>query len=137
MSFAIGKKDSDFEKPQYHILYDMGAGSTVASLVRFNLVNVTSHGTIRPMLDLEVKAMGFDSTLGGRSFDLRLQSLLVQKFIDGPGKSHKDVAKNPRAMAKLLKEATRVKQILSANQDIFASASCLFAPNSYFFRLKT
>jgi hypoxia up-regulated 1 len=126
MSFAIGKKDSDFEKPQYHIFYDMGAGSTVATLVHFKLSNTTQYGTTKSILDLEVKALGFDSSLGGNSFDVRLQNLLVKKFLDGPGKSYPQVTTNIRAMAKFLKEANRVKQILSANQDTFASVSLFF-----------
>ena len=120
MSFGIGKKDSDFEKAQYHLFYDMGAGSTVASLVKFSVVNVTSHGTIRPVLDLETIDFGFDALLGGRAFDKILQGLLIERFKSGAGKGL-DVEKNSKAMAKFLKEANRVKQILSANTETFAS----------------
>lgn len=120
MSFGIGKKDSDFAEPQYHLFYDMGAGSTVASLVKFNVVNVTSHGSIRPVLELETIDFGFDSLLGGRAFDKIVQSLLIEKFKSGPGKGL-DVENNSKAMAKFFKEANRVKQILSANTEIFAS----------------
>ena len=120
MSFAIGKKDSDFQKPQYHLFYDMGAGSTVASLVKFSIVNVTSHGTIRPFLEMETIDFGYDSLLGGRSFDKIVQGLLIDKFKNGPGKGV-DVETNTKAMAKFFKEANRVKQILSANTETFAS----------------
>ena len=34
-----------------------------------------------------------------------------------------DVTQSPRAMAKFLKEAARVKQVLSANSEIFAQVS--------------
>ena len=34
-----------------------------------------------------------------------------------------EVTQSPRAMAKFLKEATRVKQVLSANTEIFAQVS--------------
>ncbi len=126
MSFAIGKKDADFEKPQYHIFYDMGAGSTVASLVKFSLANSTAKSS-KSILDLEVQSVGYDSSLGGRSFDVRLQNLLVDKFLKGAGKDYPHVTTNIKAMAKFLKEANRVKQILSANQDTFASVSlCIF-----------
>lgn len=120
MSFGINKQDSDFKKPQYHLFYDMGAGSTVASLVKFNVVNVTSHGTIRPFLEMETVDFGFDSLLGGRAFDKILQALLIERFKSGPGKGL-DVEKDTKAMAKFLKEANRVKQILSANTETFAS----------------
>lgn len=123
MSFAIAKKDADFEQPQYHIFYDMGAGSTVASLVKFSLGNSTARGP-KSILDLQVQSMGYDSSLGGRSFDVRLQNLLVEKFLKGAGKDYPQVTTNIKAMAKFLKEANRVKQILSANQDTFTSVCC-------------
>lgn len=34
-----------------------------------------------------------------------------------------DVTQSPRAMAKFLKEAARVKQVLSANSEIFAQVN--------------
>lgn len=50
--------------------------------------------------------------------ELRLRDYLVKLFNDQH--PSKDVRKNPRAMAKLLKEANRLKTILSANADHMA-----------------
>lgn len=50
---------------------------------------------------------------------LRLRDYLGQKFNDLK-KTPNDVFKNPRALAKLFKEAGRVKNVLSANNDHFA-----------------
>ena len=61
----------------------------------------------------------FDRSLGGLEIDLRLRDHLAKKFNEA-GKTKKDVFENPRAMAKLFKEANRVKKVLSANVDHFA-----------------
>lgn len=60
----------------------------------------------------------FDRTLGGLEMELRLRDYLARLF----NEQHpsKDVRKNPRAMAKLLKEANRLKTVLSANADHMA-----------------
>lgn len=54
--------------------------------------------------------------------DLRLRDHLAKLF-NGQKKSGKDVRENHRAMAKLLKEAQRLKTVLSANVDFMAQAS--------------
>lgn len=62
--------------------------------------------------------------------ELRLRDYLARLF----NEQHpsKDVRKNPRAMAKLLKEANRLKTVLSANADHMAQVwpspggSCIF-----------
>lgn len=63
----------------------------------------------------------FDRTLGGLEMELRLREHLAGLFNEQrKGQSVKDVRENPRAMAKLLREANRVKTVLSANADHMA-----------------
>eukprot|EP00842_Homolaphlyctis_polyrhiza_P004432 jgi/Hompol1/4990/HPOL_004075-RA len=125
ITYALGKR---FDTPKYHVLYDMGAGSTISSLVSFHTTSVLKQGRNRTVLNLDVKAVGSDATLGGNNFDLRLQAHLADLFME----QHKSklagasIMDSPRALARLLKEANRVKQILSANQDTFASLENLF-----------
>lgn len=53
--------------------------------------------------------------------ELRLREHLAGLFNEQrKGQSVKDVRENPRAMAKLLREANRVKTVLSANADHMA-----------------
>lgn len=44
-------------------------------------------------------------------------------FFQEKNKPQGDITQSPRAMAKFLKEAARVKQVLSANSEIFAQVS--------------
>lgn len=116
LNYAVSREFSN--TPEYHIFYDMGAGSTVASLVSFS--NVKEGKSKKTVPQLEVKAVGFDRTLGGHEFDVRLRDLLADKFMQ-QHKPSSDIRLSNTAMARLLKEATRVKQILSANQETSAS----------------
>eukprot|EP01116_Phalansterium_solitarium_P019907 TRINITY_DN5727_c0_g1_i1.p1 TRINITY_DN5727_c0_g1~~TRINITY_DN5727_c0_g1_i1.p1 ORF type:complete len:1020 (-),score=364.52 TRINITY_DN5727_c0_g1_i1:14-3073(-) len=99
------------------IFFDMGAGSTQVSLVTYKAVNDTRSKKPVATGQLQVQAVSWDQTLGGRQFDLRLMNHFVDliKTSNGP-----DVTESPRAMAKLLKEAEKAKETLSANQETFA-----------------
>lgn len=114
--------------PQHHIFYDMGAGSTVASVVRFeNIVEKDGFKWTKNVTQLQVLSVGWDRTLGGVAFDSLLQQRLVALFKNSAGKKTKsDVLQNQQAMARLLREANRVKHILSANLDTTASVEGLF-----------
>ncbi|ORZ27841.1 Hsp70 protein-domain-containing protein [Lobosporangium transversale] len=116
-----------FPQEQCHIFYDMGAGSTVASVACFQDLSVKDVGKFnKTVQQVEIKAVGYDRTLGGHDVDVRLQKFLAEKFQEQSGsKISVPVVQNERAMAKLLKEANRVKQILSANTETMASVENL------------
>merc|ERR1719268_225954 len=67
----------------------------------------------------QVLGVGYDRTLGGSEIKFRLREFLADEF-NALKKTKTDVRSVPRAMGKLLKEAERVKLILSANVDCFA-----------------
>jgi hypoxia up-regulated 1 len=112
-----------FNDTQHFIFYDMGAGSTVATLAKFhNLQIKDARKKNKTVPEVEILAVGYDNTLGGNVVDVKLQRFLASKFTEISGsKVSSKITDSPRAMAKLLKEANRVKQILSANQDTMAS----------------
>lgn len=73
---------------------------------------------------LTVRGVGVDRTLGGLEMTLRLRKHLAEVF-NSQKKTSQDVFENPKAMAKLLKEAERVKKILSANSETYAQVENL------------
>ncbi|NWY23701.1 HYOU1 protein, partial [Pheucticus melanocephalus] len=111
------------------MFYDMGAGSTVCTIVTYQTVKTKDSGT-QPQL--QIQGIGFDRTLGGLEMELRLRDYLAKLF----NEQHpsKDVRKNPRAMAKLLKEANRLKTVLSANADHVAQLLCVILSQAPCFR---
>ncbi|KAM7398645.1 hypothetical protein PAMA_006520 [Pampus argenteus] len=103
------------------MFYDMGSGSTTATIVTYQTVKTKESGT-QPQL--QIRGVGFDRALGGFEMDLRLRDHLAKLFNEQK-KSKKDVRENHRAMAKLLKEAQRLKTVLSANVDFMAQVEGL------------
>ncbi|CAI2179762.1 6593_t:CDS:10 [Funneliformis geosporum] len=123
LNYAISRFTSFTEEPQYHMFYDMGAGSTKASLISFKTSNIKDVGRFnKTIINLEVLSVGYDRTLGGQEFDIRLQRYFAEEFDKKfSGKLKSSIFTSERAMTKLYKEANRVKQILSANTDAISS----------------
>lgn len=106
--------------PEYHIIYDAGASATRATVVSF--VSVEDQKTKTLYTQISVHGVGFAKSTGGTELDRRLREILVEAFIN---KHKRDIRKDKRGMAKLWKEAGRVKAILSANLEATA-AVCVF-----------
>jgi hypoxia up-regulated 1 len=118
LNFAVNRELG--KEVENHLFYDMGAGSTVASIVSFSTIK--KGKTSSPQL--EVKSVGYDRTLGGHELDVRLQNLIADGFMKlNADRVKNDIRMADGAMTRLLKEANRVKQILSANTETMASVS--------------
>lgn len=134
----------DEKIPEYHIIYDMGAGSTTATVLRFQGRSVKDVGRFnKTVQEVTVLGVGYDRTLGGDLFNQKIFDVLLDDFVNSP-KTKKlleknlelkqEVRLNGRAAAKLWREATRIRQILSANTETVASVESLF--NEIDFRSK-
>ncbi|XP_064029093.1 hypoxia up-regulated protein 1 isoform X2 [Pogoniulus pusillus] len=112
LNYGVFRRKDINGTAQNIMFYDMGAGSTTCTIVTYQTVKTKDSGT-QPQL--QIQGVGFDRTLGGLEMELRLRDYLAKVF----NEQHpaKDVRQNPRAMAKLLKEANRLKTVLSANAD--------------------
>lgn len=119
LNYGIFRSKDFNETAQYVMFYDMGASSTTATLVSYQTVKTKERGYVETHPQLSVIGVGFDRTLGGLEIQLRLRDFLATKF-NKVKKTKNDVFKNPRALAKLFKEAGRVKNILSANNEHYA-----------------
>lgn len=105
----------------------MGAGSTKACLISFKTSNVNDVGRFnKTIINLDVLSVGYDRSLGGQEFDIRLQRHFAEEFNKKfSGKLKSSIFTSERAMTRLYKEANRIKQILSANTDAIASVNIL------------
>lgn len=118
LSYGVFRRKDINTTAQNIMFYDMGSGSTVCTIVTYQTVKTKEAG-MQPQL--QIQGVGFDRTLGGLEMELRLREHLAGLFNEQrKGQSVKDVRENPRAMAKLLREANRVKTVLSANADHMA-----------------
>jgi hypoxia up-regulated 1 len=104
LNYGVFRRKDITDKPQNLLVYDIGASKTVATLVEYQLENKEPQ--------LKVLGVGFDRTVGGRDITNKLREHLINEF-KAKHKTKGDIRENPRAMAKLWKEAERVKQVSS------------------------
>lgn len=112
---------SEGGKPEYHLVYDMGAGSTTATVIKFQARTIKGpakrNQTIQEAIAL---GSGFDATLGGDSLNDVIVEDIVSQFLESP-KAQKlaldaaQVRSHGKTMARIWKEAERIRQLLSAN----------------------
>ncbi len=112
---------TDGAKPEYHLIYDMGAGSTTATVVKFQGRTIRGpakrNSTVQEVIAL---GTGFDATLGGDSLNDVVVEDVITQFVDSPkvkklGVTVQQVRAHGKALARIWKEAERVRQHLSAN----------------------
>ncbi|CAB1316602.1 unnamed protein product [Coregonus sp. 'balchen'] len=121
LNYGVFRRKDINSTAQNMMFYDMGSGSTTATIVTYQTVKTKESGT-QPQL--QIRGVGFDRSLGGFEMELRLRDHLAKLFNEQK-KTKKDVRENHRAMAKLLKEAQRLKTVLSANAEFMAQVEGL------------
>ena len=123
---------NDGAKPEIHLVYDMGAGSTSATILKFQGRTVKDIGKYnKTVQEVQVLGTGWDRSLGGDALNRVILNDMVDKFAD---ENHmlnlkvmpKDVRAHGRTMAKLWKESERIRQVLSANTETSASFESLY-----------
>lgn len=123
---------NDGGKPEYHLVLDMGAGSTTATILRMNGRSVRDVGRFnKTVQEVTVLGTAWDRTLGGDTLNHIILDDMVEKFVATPGvkslgKTSEDIKKHGRTAAKLWREAEKVRQVLSANQQTVASFESLY-----------
>ena len=130
LNYATGRQFesvSDGGKPEHHLVYDMGAGSTTATVLKFQGRRV-KDGAKRNKTIQEVRVLGtgWDSTLGGNALNQLIVEDMVATFLEKPqvkqlGLEAIHVKNHPKTMARFRKEAERLRQVLSANAQTTAS----------------
>ncbi|GAB1866073.1 Hypoxia up-regulated protein 1 [Camponotus japonicus] len=119
LNYGVFGRTEINDSAHYILFYDMGASSTTATVVSYQNMKTKERGFVETNPYVNVLGVGYDRTLGGLEVQIRLQNYLAKEF-DVLKKTSKSVFTSPRAMAKLFKEAGRVKTVLSANADHFA-----------------
>jgi len=106
------------EKPMNVLFYNMGGNSIQVAIIQYY-----SHEKSKKKVGaFRVLGKGWDSSIGGESFDARIVDFMANEFNaiwnkkrnDG---QEKDVRDYPRPISKLKLEANKIKQVLSANNE--------------------
>ncbi|KAJ2721569.1 lumenal Hsp70 protein [Coemansia sp. Benny D115] len=122
LNYAMGRS---FTKQETHLFYDMGAGKTVATVAGIYARAPGKQSTSKKATVINVHAFAADKMLGGLEADFAMRDLLVAKFAASSSLPASDIRGSARAMNRLLKEAKRVKTILSVNAETVASVEGL------------
>ncbi|XP_076246856.1 hypoxia up-regulated Grp170 co-chaperone protein isoform X2 [Calliopsis andreniformis] len=130
LNYGIFRSKEINDTAHYVMFYDMGASSTTATIVSYQNVKTKERGFVETNPHVIVLGVGYDRTLGGLEVQIRLQQHLAREF-DALNKTSNSVFNNPRAMAKLFKEAGRVKNVLSANTDHYAQIEGLLDEHDF------
>ena len=123
---------TDGAKPETHMVFDMGAGSTKATVLNFQGRTVKDVGKYNKTIqEVIVLGSGWDRTLGGDGLNTLIVDDMINKFVESTsGKkvsaTVEGVQAHGRAIAKLSKEAERLRQVLSANTNSQASFEGLY-----------
>ena len=107
------------------LFYDMGEGSTKATVVEFK--EVEDHKKKSKKIPLiQTLGHGWDTTLGGREFTHRIAEFFAAQAQEKMNKlGLGDLKESRRGMARLIAESSKVKEVLSANQEAFVSVQDL------------
>lgn len=114
-------------KPEHHLVYDMGAGSTTATLLRFQGRDVKDVGRYNKTIqEVAVIGAGWDEHLGGDALTQIVLTDYMQKFLTKPviksrGIRFEELQENGRALSRLWKEAEKARSVLSANTETSSS----------------
>lgn len=119
-------------KPETHMVFDMGAGSTKATILKFQGRTVKDVGKYNKTIqEVRVLGSGWDRTLGGDALNSVIVDDMIYQFVTSPAAktlapTTKAVQAHGRAAAKLWKEAERLRHILSANANTQTSFEGLY-----------
>ncbi|EOO01868.1 putative heat shock protein 70-like protein [Phaeoacremonium minimum UCRPA7] len=123
---------NDGGKPEHHMVFDMGAGSTKATILKMQSRTVKDVGKFNKTIqEVIVSGSGWDRSLGGDALNALIVDDMVEKFVETSGAkkisaASEGVKAHGRAIAKLSKEAERLRHVLSANQNTQASFEGLY-----------
>lgn len=135
LNYATSRQFPDINdggKSEINMVFDMGAGSTKATILKFQSRKVKDVGKFnKTVQDVQVLGSGWDRTLGGDTLNALIVDDMVAQFVETSGAKAAAVAvesvrSHGRAIAKLSKEAERIRHVLSANMNTAASFEGLF-----------
>lgn len=119
-------------KPEHHLVFDMGAGSTKATVLKFQGRTVKDVGKFNKTIqEVRVVGSGWDRTLGGDALNAIIVDDMVKKFVEFAAKKGavhtiEAVQSNGKTAAKLWLQAEKMRRVLSANTNTQASFEALF-----------
>jgi len=134
LHFGIDRID---DEPKNYLFYNMGASALQVSIMKYHSYERKEKGSSKKKVGtFQVLGKGWDGALGGNDFDTRIVDFMATEFNEVWNKKRndgetKDVSNFPRPMAKLKIQASKVKQVLSANTEMPIFIDALYDDTNY------
>lgn len=106
------------DKPEYHLVYDMGSGSTTATL--FTVTPLTNGTIILELIDA-----GYDDTFGGELLTKSVYSMILLRFMAAFDLDDAEELP-PKVKARLLEASEKAKIVLTVNTEYQVSIESLY-----------
>ncbi|RLV85862.1 Heat shock protein 70 [Meyerozyma sp. JA9] len=106
------------DKPEYHLVYDMGSGSTTATL--FTVTPLTNGTIILELIDA-----GYDDTFGGELLTKSVYSMISSRFMAAFDLDDAEELP-PKVKARLLEASEKAKIVLTVNTEYQVSIESLY-----------
>jgi hypoxia up-regulated 1 len=144
LNYATGRTFPDVSKdgkPEMNLVFDMGAGSLSATVLKFQGRTVKDVGRRnKTVQEVQVMGTGWDKTLGGDALNSLIVDDMVATFVELPAAKSASftadkVKTHGRTAAKLFKEAERVRQMLSANKETTSSFESFYEDVDFKYKL--
>lgn len=126
LAYVNGRKFSPEEyndKKSFHVIYDVGAGSTTATL--FSFVPYKNKTIV-----VDIESFGFDASFGGELLTHNVYDILHAKFLAQFGLED-STELPPKLIARLLEASEKAKTILSANSDYRVSLESFYQDKDF------
>lgn len=106
------------------LFFDQGASQTSATLADYHLIEQFDEATgiskNETLPTVTIRAQVYDRFLGGFDMQLKLRDYLIDTFAKENKMDKAKIYKRGRSASKVLKEAGKVKRVLSANTEYLA-----------------
>ncbi|KAL1892699.1 lumenal Hsp70 protein [Ceratocystis pirilliformis] len=132
---------SDGLAPEYHLVFDMGAGSTKATVLRFQSRSIKDVGKYnKTVQEVQVMGYGWDRALSGDVLNALIIDDMAAKFVETPkaqaiSATSEKLLTHGRATSRLTQESQRLRHVLSANVGTQANFEGLFEDIDFKYKL--
>ncbi|CDO96544.1 unnamed protein product [Kluyveromyces dobzhanskii CBS 2104] len=122
IDYASKQRSFPAGETNYYVIYDMGAGSTTASLISISQPENSSLP-----LSIDFLGYGYTESLSGSVLTLAIVDLLENDFLDSnPEIRTEQFESDASAKVRLVQAAEKAKLVLSANSEAFVSVESLY-----------
>lgn len=115
---------------EYGLFYNMGSRKTEVTIVQMESRQAGMvAGKTAPVVN--VLGSAIDMNVGGHLMDLKIAAEMLKQFQEKHKNLAEGVAKNPRALKKLVSQAQKTKAVLSANKQGLFAVESLFEDTDF------